>query len=238
MCGRFTQTDSEDKVMSGFDVLQSEMFLEPRYNICPSQRIPVIIQQNGLRTLEMREWGLIPFWAKEPNPMINARAETAEEKPSFRHAFRKRRCLIPASGFYEWTKEGGQKLPYFIRLQNESPMAFAGLWEEWLSPEGETRRTCAIMTIAANSLMQEIHHRMPVILTPSSGAIWLDHSGTGSSPRKLLRPFPADKMEAWRVSRKVSIPSFDNPDCFKKLDKAEAVEKNPYPPAAQASLFD
>ena len=238
MCGRFIQTDTEDKVMSGFDVLQSEIILEPRYNICPSQRIPVIIQQKGFRTLEMQEWGLIPFWAKEPNPMINARVETAQEKPSFRHAFRKRRCLIPASGFYEWTKEGGQKLPYFIHLQNESPMAFAGLWDEWLSPEGEIRRTCTILTIVANSLIQEIHHRMPVILTPSSGAIWLDHSGTGVSRRELLRPFPADKMEAWRVSRKVSVPSFDNPDCLKKLDKIEAIKKKADPPTMQTSLFD
>ena len=238
MCGRFAQTCSVDKVMSEFEVFQSEITLEPRYNIWPSQRIPVIIQQNGFRTLEMREWGLIPFWAKEPNPMINARAETVEEKPTFWHAFQNRRCLIPASGFYEWTNESGQKLPYFIHLQNESPMAFAGLWEEWLSPEGETRLTCTILTIAANSLMQEIHHRMPVILTPSSGAIWLDHSGTGTSQRKLLSPFPGDKMEAWRVSRKVSAPSFDNPDCIKKLDNAEARKKKPDPPAVQASLFD
>jgi len=238
MCGRFAQIDSEDKVMSAFDILQSEITLEPRYNICPSQRIPVIIQQDGLRTLEMLEWGLIPFWAKEPNPMINARAETAAEKPSFRHAFRKRRCLIPASGFYEWAKEEGQKQPYFIRLKNENTMAFAGLWEEWTSPEGETRRTCAILTIVANSLMQKIHHRMPVILTPSSGAMWLDLSGTGSSPEKLLLPFPADKMEAWRVSRKVSVPSFDNLHCLKKLEKAEAVAKKPEPPAIQTSLFD
>ena len=238
MCGRFVQIDSEDKVMSAFDILQSEMILEQRYNICPSQRIPVIIQQNGLRTLEMREWGLIPFWAKDPNPMINARAETVAEKPSFRHAFRKRRCLIPASGFYEWAKEDEQKQPYFIRLKNESPMAFAGLWEEWTSTEGETRRTCAIITIAANSLMQEIHHRMPVILTPASGAMWLANSGGRSSPEKLLRPFPADKMDAWRVSPKVSSPAFDNPDCLKKWEQAEIPEKKSEPPDAQISLFD
>ncbi|HIN48198.1 MAG TPA: SOS response-associated peptidase [Deltaproteobacteria bacterium] len=238
MCGRFAQIDSEDKVMSAFDVLQSEMILEPRYNICPSQRIPVIIQQNGFRTLEMREWGLIPFWAKEPNPMINARSETAAEKPSFRHAFMKRRCLIPASGFYEWAKEGRQKQPYFIRLKNESPMAFAGLWEEWLTPEGENRRTCAILTVVANSFMQKIHHRMPVILTPSSGALWLDLSGTGTSPEKLLLPFPSAKMEAWRVSRKVNSPAFDNPDCLKKLEVPETAEKKPKPPGAQATLFD
>ncbi len=117
-------------------------------------------------------------------------------------------------------------------------MAFAGLWEEWTSTKGETRRTCVILTIAANSLMQEIHHRMPVILTPSSGAMWLDHSGGRNSPEKLLLPFPADKMEAWRVSPKVSVPAFDNPNCFRKLEKAEAAEKKPEPPEAQASLFD
>ena len=238
MCGRFAQIDSEDKVMSAFDILQSEMILEPRYNICPSQRIPVIIQQDGLRTLETREWGLIPFWAKEPNPLINARSETVTEKLSFRHAFRKRRCLIPASGFYEWAKEDGQKQPYFIHLKNESPMAFAGLWEEWTSSKGEIRRTCVILTINANSLIQKIHHRMPVILTTASGNIWLDQSGEQSTLEKLLLPFTADKMEAWRVSSKVSFPAFDNPDCFRKLKKAEATEKKPEPPGTQASFFD
>ena len=117
-------------------------------------------------------------------------------------------------------------------------MAFAGLWEEWTSIKGEIRRTCVILTIAANSLMQEIHHRMPVILTPSSGAMWLDHSVGRSSPEKLLLPFSADKMEAWRVSPKVSVPAFDNPDCFIKLEKGEASEKKPELPEAQASLFD
>ena len=238
MCGRFAQIDSEDKVMSVFNILQSEMILEPRYNICPSQRIPVIIQQHGLRTLEMLEWGLIPFWAKEPKPMINARAETAAEKPSFRNALRERRCLIPASGYFEWAKEEGQKNPYYIRLKDSTPFAFAGLWEEWTSTEGEIRRTCVILTIVANSLMQKIHHRMPVILTPSRGALWLELSEVGVSPEKLLRPFPSDKMEAWRVSRKVNVPSFDNPDCLRKLGMYETTEKNPEPPAARASHFD
>ena len=238
MCGRFAQIDSEDKVMSVFNILQSEMILEPRYNICPSQRIPVIIQQHGLRTLEMREWGLIPFWAKEPKPMINARAETAAEKPSFRNALRERRCLIPASGYFEWAKEEGQKNPYYIRLKDSTPFAFAGLWEEWTSTEGEIRRTCVILTIVANSLMQKIHHRMPVILTPSRGALWLELSEVGVSPEKLLRPFPSDKMEAWRVSRKVNVPSFDNPDCLRKMGMYETTEKNPEPPAARTSHFD
>ena len=230
MCGRFAQIDSEDKVMSAFNILQSEMILEPRYNICPSQRIPVIIQQHGLRTLEMREWGLIPFWAKEPKPMINARAETAAEKPSFRNALRERRCLIPASGYFEWAKEEGQKNPYYIRLKDSTPFAFA--------TEGEIRRTCVILTIVANSLIQKIHHRMPVILTPSRGSMWLELSEGRVSPEKLLRPFPSDKMEAWRVSRKVNVPSFDNPDCLRKLGMYETTEKNPEPPAARASHFD
>ena len=186
----------------------------------------------------MYQWGLIPFWAKEPNPMINARAETAPEKPSFRQAFRKKRCLIPTSGFYEWGKEDGLKQPYFIRLKDESPMAFAGLWDEWRSSEGEIRRTCAILTVAANSLMQSIHHRMPVILSPASGSMWLDLSATGTAPEKLLLPFPADKMEAWRVSQQVSVPTFDNSDCLKKLEVIESVEKKFKPHEAQSSFFD
>ena len=136
MCGRFVMTDSEEKVMRSFEIQQSELVLEPRYNICPAQDILVIVQQNGLRSLEMYQWGLIPFWAKEPNPMINARAETAAEKPSFRQAFRNRHCLILASGVYEWGNEDGLKQPYFIRLKDESPMTFAGLWDEWRSSDG------------------------------------------------------------------------------------------------------
>ena len=165
MCGRFAMTDSEEKIMNDFQIQHSEVLLEPRYNISPSQDIPVIVQQDGLRRLETRQWGLIPFWAKVPKPMINARAETASEKPAFRQAFRKRKCLIPASGFFEWTKEDGKKQPYFICLQDKSPMAFAGLWEEWPAPDGKIIKTCAILTVEANSFLQFIHHRMPVILS-------------------------------------------------------------------------
>lgn len=221
MCGRFAMTDSEEKVMHDFQIQQSDLLLEPRYNISPSQDIPVIVQQDGLRILETRQWGLIPFWAKVPKPMINARAETASEKPAFRQAFRKRRCLIPASGFYEWTKEGGKKQPYFICLKDKSTMAFAGIWEEWQSAEGETLRTCAILTVEANSFLQFIHHRMPVILTPTSGSNWLNPSGTEVSTQKLFLPFSSENMEAWKVSRKVNVPTFDNPECIKKLDDPE-----------------
>ncbi len=219
MCGRFAMIDNEEKIIKDFQIHYSEVLLEPRYNISPSQDIPVIVQQNGIRRLETRQWGLMPFWAKKPQPIINARAETASEKPAFKQAFRKRRCLIPSSGFFEWAKENEKKQPYFISLKNKSPMAFAGLWEEWSSPEGEIIKTCAILTIEANSYLQFIHHRMPVILKPANGMYWLDHAINEDSIKNLLIPFDSEYMEAWRVTRQVNVTSFDNPNCIEKLDK-------------------
>ena len=220
MCGRFAMTESEEKVMNDFQIQHSEVLLEPRYNISPSQGITVIVQQDGIRKLETRQWGLIPFWAKAPKPMINARAETASEKPAFKHAFRKRRCLIPASGFFEWAKEDGKKQPYFICLQDKSPMAFAGLCEEWYTPDGKIVKTCAILTVEANSFLQFIHHRMPVILTPTKGMNWLDLNETEVSSQNILMPYDSENMEARRVTRRVNVPSFDNPECIEKLDES------------------
>ena len=220
MCGRFAMTESEEKVMNDFQIQHSEVLLEPRYNISPSQGITVIVQQDGIRRLETRQWGLIPFWAKAPKPMINARAETASEKPAFKQAFRKRRCLIPASGFFEWAKEDGEKQPYYICLQDKSPMAFAGLCEEWYTPDGKIVKTCAILTVEANSFLQFIHHRMPVILTPTKGMNWLDLNETEVSPQNILMPYDSENMEARRVTRRVNVPSFDNPECIEKLDES------------------
>ena len=220
MCGRFAMTESEEKVMNDFQIQHSEVLLEPRYNISPSQGITVIVQQDGIRKLETRQWGLIPFWAKAPKPMINARAETASEKPAFKQAFRKRRCLIPASGFFEWAKEDGKKQPYFICLQDKSPMAFAGLCEEWYTPDGKIVKTCAILTVEANSFLQFIHHRMPVILTPAKGMNWLDLIESEVSPQDILMPYDSENMEARRVTRRVNVPSFDNPECIEKLDES------------------
>jgi len=220
MCGRFAMTESEEKVMNDFQIQHSEVLLEPRYNISPSQGITVIVQQDGIRKLETRQWGLIPFWAKAPKPMINARAETASEKPAFKQAFRKRRCLIPASGFFEWAKEDGKKQPYFICLQDKSPMAFAGLCEEWYTPDGKIVKTCAILTVEANSFLQFIHHRMPVILTPAKGMTWLDLNETEVSSQNILMPYDSENMEARRVTRRVNVPSFDNPECIEKLDES------------------
>ena len=220
MCGRFAMTESEEKVMNDFQIQHSEVLLEPRYNISPSQGITVIVQQDGIRRLETRQWGLIPFWAKAPKPMINARAETASEKPAFKQAFRKRRCLIPASGFFEWAKEDGKKQPYFICLQDKSPMAFAGLCEEWYTPDGKIVKTCAILTVEANSFLQFIHHRLPVILTPTKGMTWLDLNETEVSSQNILMPYDSENMEARRVTRRVNVPSFDNPECIEKLDES------------------
>ena len=220
MCGRFAMKESEEKVMNDFQIQHSEVLLEPRYNISPSQGITVIVQQDGIRRLETRQWGLIPFWAKAPKPMINARAETASEKPAFKQAFRKRRCLIPASGFFEWAKEDGKKQPYYICLQDKSPMAFAGLCEEWFTPDGKIVKTCAILTVEANSFLQFIHHRMPVILTPTKGMNWLDLKETEVSPQNILMPYDSENMEARRVTRRVNVPSFDKPECIEKLDES------------------
>ena len=218
MCGRFAMKECEEKVMSNFQIKHSEVLLKPRYNISPSQDIPVIVRKDGNLRLETRQWGFIPYWAKKPKPIINARSETASEKPTFRQAFKKRRCLIPASGFFEWAKEDGKNQPYFIFLQDKSPMAFAGLCEEWSDPYGKIVKTCAILTVEANSYLQFIHHRMPVILKPANVMNWLDLEGNDASLKKILMPFDSKNMEAWKVTRQVNIPSFDKADCLERLN--------------------
>ncbi len=162
----------------------------------------------------MLRWGLIPSWAKDPsigNKMINARAETVSEKPSFRSAFKKRRCLIVADGFYEWQKTDGGKQPFHIKMNDSSPFAFAGLWETW-DKDGEAIRSCSIITTDANDLMNEIHHRMPVILHPEDYGVWID-SGFEEKEAlmELLKPYPSDEMEAYAVSRRVNKPSNNEP---------------------------
>src|SRR5210317_2143755 len=167
MCGRFVLENSPEQLMKVYR-LSSLPELSPRYNIAPSQQIAVIRQQNGGdRELVFMQWGLIPSWAKDPTvsyKMINARSETAHEKPSFKQAFRSRRCIIPATGFYEWETIGKEKIPHYIHLYGGEIMSLAGLWERWKSPEGEEIKTCTILTTAANSLVRHLHDRMPVIL--------------------------------------------------------------------------
>jgi putative SOS response-associated peptidase YedK len=217
MCGRFTLFLDPRDLMAAFPGFEVPVDWTPRYNIAPSQPVAVIAN-NGENKIEFFRWGLIPFWAKDAkigNRMINARAETVADKPSFRAAFRRRRCLVLADGFYEWRKEPGQKTktPMYIRLQSGNPFGFAGLWESWRSPEDETVLSCTIITTSPNELVKEIHNRMPVILDPAGYDLWLDK--TEHNPDELgewLRPYPASEMTAYPVSKLVNSPSNDVPE--------------------------
>jgi putative SOS response-associated peptidase YedK len=219
MCGRFCQSSSAEDIAAVFRVEVGD--LTPHYNVAPSQSVAAIVQlpDASRPQLQMLRWGLIPSWAKDPKigfKLINARAETVSEKPSFRSAFRKRRCLIPATGFYEWQQVEGsrQKQPYFIGVQDEGLFAFAGLYEQWGSPGGDILETCTIITTTANELMAPIHERMPVILAEQDYALWLDPSfGKIDSLQALLDPYPANEMKVYPVSSLVNNPKNDSPDC-------------------------
>jgi putative SOS response-associated peptidase YedK len=213
MCGRYTLRTPVDSLVETFEIEEYPSSVTPNYNIAPTQEVAAVVEENEKRKLEMLRWGLIPSWAKDPaigNKMINARAETVAEKPSFRSAFKNRRCLIIADGFYEWQKTNNGKQPYHIKMEDGSPFAFAGLWETW--KDDEEIRSCTIITTGANNLMEEIHHRMPVILHPEDYALWLDPDFDEKEPlTTLLKPFPADAMEAYPVSRRVNKPSNNEP---------------------------
>ncbi|HLF25973.1 MAG TPA: SOS response-associated peptidase [Anaerolineae bacterium] len=221
MCGRFTLTVNPDELQEKIPWLNvpADAPLAPRYNIAPSQSIPVVTN-TGKHELELFRWGLIPSWAKDPavgNRLINARAETLSEKPAFRAAFKRRRCLILADGFYEWRKEPDSKTktPMYIRLKSDEPFAFAGLWEVWRSPEEETVLSATIITGEPNSLVAKIHDRMPVILKPDAYERWLDPAEQAPQALAgLLKPYPATQMKAYPVSKLVNKPGVDSPECI------------------------
>lgn len=208
MCGRFALNENPRKLAEYF-LLSGDVDFSPSWNIAPSLRICTITADGeGSRHLNKMHWGLIPSWAKDAmigNKLSNARGETVAEKPSFRSAFKARRCLIPASGFYEWKTEKGVKFPWYISLKSGDPMAFAGLWETWHPKEGETIESCCIITTDANKLMDPIHDRMPVILDPDQWATWLspqEHQADKLLP--LIRPHDPESMQAWAVTREVN----------------------------------
>ena len=219
MCGRFSQTASPEVLAQQFKITDPPLFT-PRYNIAPSQPIAAIRidPDSATRTLVMLRWGLIPSWAKDPKigfQCINAKAETVAEKPSFRSAFKKRRCLIVATGFYEWQAQGRTKQPMWIGLRSKCPFAFAGLWEQWRPAEGELLETCTIITTEPNDLMAPIHNRMPVILAPVSYDQWLDPTFQHIEPLKaLLRPYPSEELTVYPVSTLVNNPRHDAPQCL------------------------
>lgn len=195
----------------------------PRFNIAPTQTVAAVRAASGgeSRELVSLSWGLIPSWAKDAriaNKLINARGETLSEKPSFRDAFKHRRCLIVADGFFEWDKKGQTKRPYYFRLKDERPFAFAGLWERWANHDGEAVETCAIITTTPNELLARVHDRMPVILPPEAHDVWLDDDmRNGEARKEWLRPYPSSEMVAYPVSSRINSPQSQGADLIKQL---------------------
>lgn len=225
MCGRYALKASPDEIVASFDLAECADF-SPRYNIPPGTDIPVVrLSPDGRRVLHLLRWGLIPHWAKDAAigaRLNNARGESVAAKPSFRDAFRRRRCLIPASGFYEWQAppDGGKlKQPWYVSLAGDAPMALGGLWESWKAPDGGIVRSCCIVTTAANELMAPIHDRMPVIVSPEHWQEWLAASPDAVAP--LVAPAPAQGMRAWPVSRRVSRTGDDDAELIEPIEATE-----------------
>ncbi len=227
MCGRISQTKDVKKLAKRFHIPDWKIpNLKSRYNVAPSQEALVIVQRRaGESMMEQFQWGLIPSWAKDPaigHRMINARAETISEKPSYRSPLKNQRCLIPVDGFYEWKKEGKSKVPYYIRFKSGEPFAIAGLWSCWVSPEGKEVKTFTIVTTQPNDLMRPIHDRMPVILMENAETYWLDPDKSDAKDLvSLLVPCTSDKLEAYAVSKLVNSPANDTPECIAPITSSQ-----------------
>lgn len=224
MCGRYTLHHDSEEIADRFGVDPVIELTPPRFNIAPSQIMP-IIRQTGEREMIGCKWGLVPYWAKDPaigNKLINAKAETLAEKPSFKYALAKRRCLIPADGFYEWQKKGkASSQPIYVRRRDGGLFAFAGLWEVWRVPgadDDERLQTFTIITTEPNELISQFHHRMAVILKPEEEAVWLDLRNKPQDVLSLLRPYAAEELEAFPVSLAVNSPSFDDATCIAPVE--------------------
>lgn len=226
MCGRFTLTDPDQDLAVQFN-LPDIPDMKPRYNIAPTQAVAAvrIAPESTVRELAVLHWGLIPFWAKDPAigaRMINARSETVAEKPAFRAAFRRRRCLVVADGFYEWQKLNGGKQPFYVRLRDGRPFAFAGLWEHWQGADGSEIESCTLLTTQPNDLIRPLHNRMPVILRPKDYELWLDPKvQQAEALQPLLSAYPSEEMDAYAVSRFVNSPKNDDPRCIERLPLGE-----------------
>ena len=225
MCGRYLITTPVEAIRQIFQVDQRPN-LAPRYNVAPTQSVPIVRRGATGRELVTVRWGLVPFWAKDLKigaKMINAKAETVAEKPAFRDGYRRKRCLVLADGFYEWKKIEGGKQPYLIRLKTAEPLAFAGLWADWKDKDsGERIESCTIITTEPNALMARIHNRMPAILPPDSYDLWLDPEAADG--QGLLRPFPEAAMEAFAVSPRVGNVKNDDPELIAPIPVQAALE--------------
>ena len=220
MCGRFVFYSDPQFMREQYGFDEGRIEFRPRYNIAPTQQV-VTVTNDGARRTELMRWGLVPFWAKDLKigyRMINAVGETLATKPAFRAAFKKRRCLILADGFFEWRKDGKSKIPTYIFLKSRESFAFAGLWETWKSPEGETVKSCTIVTTRPNEFMEPIHNRMPVILSSETEALWIDPlSEDPDILQPLLQPSPAELLESYEVSSFVNSARNEGPECIEPL---------------------
>lgn len=215
MCGRFAQKSPAKKIAKQFKVEEVPPLTE-RYNVAPTQMILGIRGEGDAREATFFKWGLVPRWAKDPgigNKLINARSETVEEKPSFREAFSRRRCIIPADGFYEWKRESGRKQPFFFRLKDERPFGFAGLWDRWEGAGGQVINSCTVLTTEANTVLRPVHDRMPVILHPEDYELWLGGCERDRTLiRELLRPYPEGEMTGYPVGSAVNSTRGGGPE--------------------------
>jgi putative SOS response-associated peptidase YedK len=234
MCGRYTLTSSPQALRALLRYAEQPNF-PPRYNIAPSQPIAIVRLVEGERHFALVRWGLLPSWVKDPKTftlLINARGESAAEKPAFRAAMKRRRCLIPADGFYEWQKAGERKRPFYVRAKSGKPLAFAGLWETWIGPNGEEVETAAIVTTRANRALAAIHDRMPVIVPEEAFELWLNSAEVdATTAAALIAPAPDNLLEAYEISTAVNRTANDNP---KLLEPAGAVPPEPKPAVKRA----
>jgi putative SOS response-associated peptidase YedK len=231
MCGRYKLSRRKQVVEEYFDAASNEEDWSPRFNIAPTQHIPVIRQdpKEPVRGLSLMRWGLIPSWSKDSSGaarMINARSETASTKPAFRDALKFRRCLIPADGFYEWKRDGKTKQPYCFEVNDGSLFAFAGLWDRWKNPSGEWIKTCSILTTTPNAVTASVHDRMPVILDPDGFDLWLDPGMTNvDAASDLLKPFDARLMRSFPVSTRINSVVNDDAECSVPVELGQVQDR-------------
>lgn len=221
MCGRYTVTASPEALRKHFGYEEEPNF-PPRFNVAPAQPIPIVRLVDGKRQFALVRWGLLPSWVKDPRSfalLFNARGESVLEKPAFRAAMKRRRCLIPATGFYEWQTDGDRKRPFYIRAKSGGLLAFAGLWETWTGPNGEELETAAIVTTRANNTLAPIHERMPVIVPPEAFDLWLNCDDVDAKTAEtLITPAPDDLLEAYEISTAVNRTANDGPEIIKRTE--------------------
>ncbi len=222
MCGRFVTIIPYEELKAIFDIIESKVRPEPRYNVAPTQTVGVIRQAaDSTNHYDQLKWGLVPSWSTDPSKgasLINARSETVAAKPSFRHAIKKNRCIIPVSGFYEWTHTGTEKIPHYIHLVNNQIMPLAGIWEYWSDPTGAVLETFSILTTTANKKLDALHERMPVIIHPDNYSMWLDRSLQDPHHLEhLYSPYSDDQIEYFEVPKLVNNTRFDSPACIAKV---------------------